>query len=85
MMATHRSAPAMDDFFKCKSGAGRTRVPSGRWGWCRRRITMTPRLDRPAADECSLYYGTYIQLVPEGDIVETLRAQHHLRSLRDEY
>ena len=37
---------------------------------------MTPRLHRPAADECSPYYFTYIQLVSEGDIVDTLRTQH---------
>jgi uncharacterized damage-inducible protein DinB len=32
--------------------------------------------NRPSTDECSPYYFTYIQLVPEGDIVATLRAQH---------
>jgi len=31
---------------------------------------------RPAADECSPYYLKYIQLVPDGDIVQTLQAQH---------
>ncbi len=31
---------------------------------------------RPAADECIPYYFTYIQLVPDGDIVETLQIQH---------
>ena len=31
---------------------------------------------RPAADECSPYYFTYIQLVPDGDIVHTLQSQH---------
>ena len=31
---------------------------------------------RPAAQECSAYYHTYIQLVPDGEIVQTLRAQH---------
>lgn len=31
---------------------------------------------RPAAHECSAYYHTYIQLVPDGDIVETLQTQH---------
>ncbi len=29
---------------------------------------------RPAADECSPYYLKYIQLVPDGDIVQTLQA-----------
>jgi hypothetical protein len=28
------------------------------------------------AEECSSYYFTYIQLVPDGDIVRTLQAQH---------
>jgi hypothetical protein len=37
---------------------------------------MSPRLARPAADECSAYYHTYTQLVPDGDIVDALRAQH---------
>ncbi len=37
---------------------------------------MSPRLARPAADECSPYYFTYIQLVPDGDIVDMLRTQH---------
>ena len=31
---------------------------------------------RPAAHECSPYYHTYIRLVPDGDIVQTLQAQH---------
>lgn len=31
---------------------------------------------RPAADEHSLYYGSYIQLVPDGDILQTLHTQH---------
>jgi hypothetical protein len=31
---------------------------------------------RPAADECSQYYFTYIQLVPDGDILHTLQSQH---------
>lgn len=37
---------------------------------------MNLRLSRPAADECSPYYFTYIQLVPDGDIVRTLQTQH---------
>src|SRR6266540_2361424 len=37
---------------------------------------MNPRLARPAVDECSPYYFTYIQLVPDGDIVRTLQTQH---------
>ena len=37
---------------------------------------MKPRLARPAVDECSRYYFTYIQLVPDGDIVRTLQTQH---------
>lgn len=31
---------------------------------------------RPSADECISYYFTYIDLVPDGDIVQTLRVQH---------
>jgi uncharacterized damage-inducible protein DinB len=31
---------------------------------------------RPAADECSPYYFTYINLVPDGPIVRALQAQH---------
>ena len=31
---------------------------------------------RPTADECSSYYFTYINLVPDGDIVHTLQSQH---------
>jgi hypothetical protein len=31
---------------------------------------------RPAADECSQYYFTYIQLVPDGDILHILQSQH---------
>lgn len=31
---------------------------------------------RPTADECSPYYFTYIQLVPDGDILHTLQTQH---------
>jgi hypothetical protein len=31
---------------------------------------------RPAADECSQYYFTYIQLVPDGDILRILQSQH---------
>src|SRR5262245_21593478 len=37
---------------------------------------MSPLVARPTADECSPYYFTYIQLVPDGDIVHTLQAQH---------
>ena len=37
---------------------------------------MSFRLSRPTEDECSSYYFTYIQLVPEGDIVDTLQTQH---------
>jgi hypothetical protein len=32
--------------------------------------------ERPAADECSSYYFTYINLVPDGDIIQTLQSQH---------
>jgi hypothetical protein len=32
--------------------------------------------EHPAADECSPYYFTYINLVPDGDIVQTLQSQH---------
>jgi hypothetical protein len=31
---------------------------------------------RPTADEYSSYYFTYINLVPDGDIVSTLQSQH---------
>jgi ADP-ribosyl-[dinitrogen reductase] hydrolase len=34
---------------------------------------VTPR---PTAEECSSYYFTYIRLVPDGDIVQTLQTQH---------
>jgi DinB superfamily len=37
---------------------------------------MSLLYSRPAADECSPYYFTYIQLVPDGDIVHTLQSQH---------
>ena len=37
---------------------------------------MHPRLARPAEGEAIAYYFTYIRLVPDGDIVATLRAQH---------
>jgi hypothetical protein len=37
---------------------------------------MSLPFSRPAADECSPYYFTYIQLVPDGDIVRTLQTQH---------
>lgn len=35
-----------------------------------------PRLARPGSDECSAYHFTYIELVPDGDIVRALHAQH---------
>jgi hypothetical protein len=37
---------------------------------------MSPLFSRPTGDECSQYYFTYIQLVPDGDIVQTLQTQH---------
>ena len=37
---------------------------------------MSLASSRPAADECSAYYFTYIQLVPDGDIVRALETQH---------
>jgi len=37
---------------------------------------MSLFFSRPTADECSPYYFTYIQLVPDGDIVDTLQTQH---------
>lgn len=37
---------------------------------------MNDRAQRPAADECSPYYFRYIDLVPDGDIVQTMRSQH---------
>ena len=36
---------------------------------------MNPRIARPSVDECSPYYLTYVQLVPDGDIVRTLQTQ----------
>ncbi len=40
---------------------------------------MNDRVQRPAIDECSPYYFRYIDLVPDGDITHTLRAQHATR------
>ncbi len=37
---------------------------------------MSLFFSRPTADECSPYYFTYIQLVPDGDIIHTLQTQH---------
>lgn len=37
---------------------------------------MSLASSRPATDECSPYYFTYIQLVPDGDIVRALETQH---------
>lgn len=37
--------------------------------------TMSPAIARPQADEHIPYYGKYIALVPDGDLVGTLRAQ----------
>jgi hypothetical protein len=37
---------------------------------------MSLSFSRPTAEECSPYYFTYIQLVPDGDIVHTLQTQH---------
>jgi hypothetical protein len=37
---------------------------------------MSTLFSRPADDECSPYYFTYIRLVPDGDIVHTLQTQH---------
>ncbi|MBK8032184.1 MAG: DinB family protein [Chloroflexi bacterium] len=37
---------------------------------------MIPLSQRPTADECSRYYFTYVQLVPDGDILRTLHTQH---------
>jgi uncharacterized damage-inducible protein DinB len=37
---------------------------------------MSNLSSRPTADECSPYYFTYIQLVPDGDIVHSLQTQH---------
>jgi uncharacterized damage-inducible protein DinB len=37
---------------------------------------MSFRFSRPTGEECSPYYFTYIQLVPEGDIVHILQTQH---------
>ncbi len=36
---------------------------------------MTNVVSRPEADEYTSYYGTYIGIVPEGDVRELLRAQ----------
>jgi hypothetical protein len=37
---------------------------------------MSLALTRPTVEECSAYYFTYIQLVPDDDIVHTLQTQH---------
>lgn len=37
---------------------------------------MDIRIIRPAIDECIPYYFTYIDLVPDGDIIGTLQTQH---------
>jgi hypothetical protein len=37
---------------------------------------MSQCSSRPDADECSPYYFTYTQLVPDGDIIHTLQTQH---------
>ena len=37
---------------------------------------MSSRFSRPNADECIPYYFTYIDLVPDGDIVHALQTQH---------
>ena len=37
---------------------------------------MSALFSRPTAGECSPYYFTYIQLVPDGNIVHTLETQH---------
>jgi len=37
---------------------------------------MSPLDARPTADECGSYYFTYINLVPDGDIMHTLKSQH---------
>jgi uncharacterized damage-inducible protein DinB len=37
---------------------------------------MNLRTTRPTAAECTPYYHTYIQLVPNGDIVNILQTQH---------
>src|SRR5204863_4873025 len=39
-------------------------------------ISMRLLYARPTADECSPYYFTYINLVPDGDIMHTLQSQH---------
>lgn len=51
--------------------------------------TVETRIARPPDGEYLPYYGKYISLVPEGDIVETLRAQIGdtlalLRGIREE-
>lgn len=38
-------------------------------------VASTPGTIRPANDEYLPYYGRYIQRVPEGDVVATLRSQ----------
>jgi len=37
---------------------------------------MSNLFSRPTTDECSPYYFNYIQLVPDGDIVQILQTQH---------
>jgi hypothetical protein len=45
-------------------------------------MPMSTLETRPTADECGAYYFTYINLVPDGDIVRTLQAQHaHVHAL----
>ena len=41
-----------------------------------KRHIMRFRFTRPTPEECSPYYFSYIQLVPDGDIVHTLENQH---------
>ncbi len=50
---------------------------------------MTPKYDRPAADEYAPYYGTYINKVPAGDLLTILaeqipEAMNLLRPLSDD-
>ena len=52
-------------------------------------VATAPPIARPREDEYVPYYGKYIALVPDGDLVETLRTQigetlSLLRSIREE-
>src|SRR5215467_11139731 len=49
--------------------------PAHRRSQSQQETTMSAAIGRPDTTEHAPYYGRYVELVPEGDIVETLRAQ----------